>query len=83
MLCIIGILKNEIEKEDAAVDVIDTMKIAPFCYTVLFGSCSTGNLKTSSDIDLLIVTKEQLLDRGTRSLIREKTYVKSADRLLF
>lgn len=56
----------------AACDVIQKTDIPDFCYIVLFGSCASGNLKTSSDIDLLIVTKEKLIDRKLRSLIREK-----------
>ena len=56
----------------AAIDVIHTAHIPNFCYTVLFGSCATSKLKTSSDIDLLIVTEEKIFDRELRSRIREQ-----------
>lgn len=56
----------------AAIDVIHALDIPTFCYTVLFGSCASGKLKTSSDIDLLIVTREKIHDRKLRSLIREQ-----------
>mgnify|MGYP003275857405 CR=1 FL=1 len=56
----------------AAINVINAMDIPTFCFTVLFGSCASGRLKTSSDIDLLIVTKEKILDRELRSRIREQ-----------
>lgn len=47
----------------AAVDIIYKMNIPDFCYVVLFGSCASGALKTSSDIDLLIVTTEKICCR--------------------
>lgn len=45
--------------KSAAVGVIYKMDIPHFCYIVLFGNCISGALKTSSDIDLLIVSEEK------------------------
>ncbi|MBU9725182.1 nucleotidyltransferase domain-containing protein [Diplocloster modestus] len=56
----------------AAVRMIYSMDIAGLRYVILYGSCVTGKIKTSSDIDLLIVTENKLIDRQFRSLIREK-----------
>ena len=56
----------------AALLVIYSMNIEGLLYVVLYGSCVTGKLKTSSDMDLLIVTEQKLADRQIRSLIREK-----------
>ena len=36
----------------------------------LFGSCSRGEVRSSSDIDLLIVTKTRLMDRSLMADIR-------------
>ncbi|MCU6733109.1 nucleotidyltransferase domain-containing protein [Diplocloster agilis] len=55
----------------AALRVIYSMNIEGFLYVILYGSCVTGKIKTSSDIDLLIVTEKKLVDRQLRSLIRE------------
>lgn len=65
-------INNYFKKEGAALYTIHMIKIPTFCYAVLFGSCSAGDLKTSSDIDLLIVTKQKLLNRELCSHIREK-----------
>lgn len=37
----------------------------------LFGSCAKGTYSASSDIDLLILTKNKLEDRAQRSYFRE------------
>ena len=55
----------------AVLRVIYSMNIEGFLYVILYGSCVTGKIKTSSDIDLLIVTEKKLVDRQLRSLIRE------------
>lgn len=36
----------------------------------LFGSCARGEVRSSSDIDLLIVTKTQLMDRSLTADVR-------------
>lgn len=37
---------------------------------ILFGSCASGEIKSTSDVDLLIIT-EQKLDLNQRALLRE------------
>ena len=52
----------------AAVRMIYSIDIAGLRYVILYGSCVTGKIKTSSDIDLLIVTEKMCIrDRSTYS----------------
>lgn len=44
----------------------------------IFGSCATGSYRASSDIDLLIITKDKVEDYSLRGLIQE-TLDKSID----
>ena len=56
----------------AALRMIYSIPIEGFLYVILYGSCATGKIKTTSDIDLLIVTEKKIADRQLRSLLREK-----------
>lgn len=56
----------------ASLKIIDSLHISGLCCVILYGSCAEGNIKTSSDIDLLIVTQEKFSDRAARSHVREK-----------
>lgn len=41
------------------------------CNVILFGSSASGNVRTGSDVDICVVTNEQLTNRIIRQTIRE------------
>lgn len=68
-----GVLPERfITKIESDIAYILESKIPELKYVYLFGSCARGDLRSSSDIDLLILTKEKIKDRTIASTIRSE-----------
>lgn len=59
-----------IRKIESDITYILSMEIPQLKYVYLFGSCARGDLRSSSDVDLVILTRQRLEDRVLASTIR-------------
>ena len=62
--------KRFVDKIDADIDYIVKADIPGLKGVYLFGSCARGELKSTSDVDMLIITEKKLEDRMLASDIR-------------
>lgn len=59
-----------IRKIEHDLDYIQQKKIPGLCKVYLFGSAARGNVRSTSDIDLLIITKNKIENRELAADIR-------------
>lgn len=59
--------QNKIERD---MDYLLTSEIPGLESVYIFGSCARGDIRSGSDVDILVVTKEKLEDRVLTSNIR-------------
>ncbi|HHT97800.1 MAG TPA: nucleotidyltransferase domain-containing protein [Clostridiales bacterium] len=62
-----------------AINIILSFKVEGIKQIVLFGSCARFEINISSDIDLLVVTENPILDRILKSDMRSRAEELSSD----